>query len=55
MRKTPSLAAGAAVVETCGVLSGVESGDPPLQATRPDNVPANKNKASDGRLCKLMD
>ena len=50
MRKTPSLTGGAAVVETCGVLSGVESFDPPLQATRPDN----KNKATNGRLRKLM-
>jgi len=36
------------------VLSGVESFDPPLQATRPDNVPDNKNKATNGRLRKLM-
>jgi len=55
IRNTPSDTTGAAVVETCGVLSGVEVELESLQETTPANVASDKKKAMNGRLCKLME
>jgi hypothetical protein len=53
-RKTPSDIWGVTVVETCGVLSGVDVEPESLQATKLAMIASDKDTAMNGRLCKLM-